>query len=78
MKLRLIATIQNFTIQDLFKAFPRLESVVEQFKKLPRRQRDDEYKYFSDTVSRMVGWDSQQDKFDPSRAYQIVIHYAMK
>lgn len=78
MKLRLIATIQNFTIQDLFKSFPRLESVVKEFKNLPGRQRDDEYKYFKDTVSQIVGKDSQQDKFDSSRAYQIVIDYAMK
>ena len=78
MKLRLIATIQNFTLQDLFKAFPRLESVVEEFKKLPGRQRDDEYEYFKNTVSQMVGKDSKQDKFDCYRAYQIVIDYAMK
>jgi hypothetical protein len=80
MKLRLIATIQNFTIQDLFKAFPSLELIVERYKKDSRGLTgpawDAEYNCFKNKVSMIVGNHSKQDTFNSSLAYDLVIAYA--
>ena len=73
MKLKLIATINNFTITDLYNSFPRLKVVVENFKRVPNRQKWDYYKGFKDSVSLIVGKDSDQDKYDSGRAYQMAI-----
>lgn len=76
MKLRLIGTLTNFTVKDLFDAFPNLKRAVEAYKKLSPAEQDANYESFKGTVSSIVGNNSQQDKFNSSLAYRLIISYA--